>query len=194
MSTVAAVLTELLALPRPKRIAAVSKDLRCRRDRYGEIEAHALAAAVGATGSQHPGQSGWSITAYAEVRSLEEQADEKLPPSEFVYKLQDLVTAERFAVLKAEFAKLDQQIAPKFKFLAAGERKTLEEALAREDLEGNISNGISSVARYRVDSRSSALWFEGDVEDDGECITLRTPYDQRDGKFTNLKNCVIEEW
>ena len=47
MSTVAAVLTELLALPRPKRIAAVSKDLRSRRDRYGEIEAHALAAAVG---------------------------------------------------------------------------------------------------------------------------------------------------
>ena len=38
------------------------------------------------------------------------------------------------------------------------------------------------------------LAFEGDIEDDGACLGLRTPYDYRDGNFVDLDNCEYDAW
>jgi hypothetical protein len=188
------VLKELLGLPMPERIAAVGLDVRNRQDRYRIIAPHALAEALGVPESRRPGGNGWGITAYAEIRSLEEQASEKDPPSELVYAPEGKVSAVRFKELEKEFAKMDEDADITFDFLRKKERRLLEEGLARKDLENRIMNGISSVARYWVLTEDDRLWFEGEVEDDGACFNLRTPYHHRDGKFIDLENCVTDEW
>jgi len=38
------------------------------------------------------------------------------------------------------------------------------------------------------------LWFEAVIEDDGSCIDLKTPYDERDGKTMDLADCEIDQW
>jgi hypothetical protein len=45
---------------------------------------------------------------------------------------------------------------------------------------------------YGVPAVGGDLLFEGVTEDDGACIDLKTPYDQRDGKFLNLDDCVTD--
>lgn len=194
MDTVPAALAQLLAMSRPERISAVAQDLRNRQDRYREIEPHVLAEALGVPASRRPGGEGWRIIAYARIRSLEDQALEKHPPSELVHVLKGKVSAARFAELETAFAKLDEQEAPTFDFLGKKERLLLEESLARDDLESGIMNGIGSIARYCAPAEDGGLCFEGAVEDDGSCIELRTPYDQRDRRFIRLESCVTEEW
>ena len=54
---------------------------------------------------------------------------------------------------------------------------------------------MNSIAPYRVETASGhLLQFEADIEDDGSCIILRTPYDFRNGKFDNLDNCWTDEF
>jgi len=187
-------LSDLLALPLDERIKLIQKDVRTRKDRFAAIDPHALAEALGVPNSKMPGGNGWGITAYAEIKSLDDQAAEQDPVSEFVYLLEGKVTGDRFAVLKEEFEKLDESPDLSFDFLKKIERKKLEEALARKDLERNMSNGISSVAQFSLGTKAAEICFEGYVEDDGSCIRLRTPYDKRDGKFIDLDNCVTEWW
>ncbi len=87
-------------------------------------------------------------------------------------------------------ADLDDKEKPDFHFLTPGERELLEEAIGTEELEANQSNGLGCIARYSIETASGySLSFEGDIEDDGTCITLRTPYDYRDGKFLTLNDC-----
>ena len=38
------------------------------------------------------------------------------------------------------------------------------------------------------------LRFEATAEDDGSCVTLKTPYDDRGGGFEDLSGCLIDEW
>jgi hypothetical protein len=46
-----------------------------------------------------------------------------------------------------------------------------------------------------VTSPSGAkLQFEGEIEDDGHCITLRTPYDKRAKRFVDLSRCRTSYW
>ena len=187
-------LSDLLALPLDERIKLIQKDVRTRKDRFAGIEPHALAEALGVPNTKMPGGDGWGITAYAEIKSLDDQAAEQDPVSEFVYLLEGKVTDDRFAVLKKEFEKFDDSPELSFDFLTKIERKKLEEALARKDLERNMSNGISSVAQFSLGTKAKEICFEGYVEDDGACIRLRTPYDKREGKFIDLDNCVTEWW
>lgn len=54
---------------------------------------------------------------------------------------------------------------------------------------------MNCIARCSVESASGAvLEFEGDVEDDGACINLRTPYDKRAKRFTDLSRCLTSGW
>lgn len=91
-------------------------------------------------------------------------------------------------------ADLPDFVRSKFDFLTNEERDHLEGAIAMENLELNMSNGICCVARYSIPAPGGILPFEGDIEDDGHCITLRTPYDDRDGRFKDLENCVTESY
>ena len=107
----------------------------------------------------------------------------------------DTVSAERFQQLLKQSEPLDDAEDPSFSFLTNGERSRLEKAIAEEQMEANESNGMNCIARCSVESDSGmVLEFEGDIEDDGACIHLRTPYDKRAKRFTDLSNCLKSSW
>jgi hypothetical protein len=137
----------------------------------------------------------WYFTSYAVKTSIEDYAELNDPASELVYLIQDQVSAERFRALVNDSSGLDQVEKPNFHFLTPEERKLLEEAIGSKQLADNQANGMCCIAHYSVQSVSGySLSFEADIEDDGACIDLRTPYDYRDGKFLNLNDCMTDSW
>jgi hypothetical protein len=189
-------LQQLLAMPIAQRFEAIINDLIARDDKFREIEEHDLAEALGVIDSRSPGSANtWCFTAYGVKRNIEEYAECNAPQSELIYLIEDKVSAERFQALVKLSSGLDQIKSPDFHFLNPGERKHLEEAIGSEELENNQANGMCCVANYTVETPSGySLSFEGDVEDDGKCITLRTPYDYRDGKLAVGIKSQRKDW
>lgn len=186
-------LQKLLSIPPAERVAAVSKDVRTKTDEFRNIDPHELAESLGVPTPRWPNRSDWGFTDYAERISLEEYANGSDGLSELVYQIKDKVSLERFQVLVEESVDLvDYCGDPQFGFLTNEERQWLEEELAFEQLESNMENGICTIAQFMIPLATGDLVFEGDIEDDGACITLRTPYDGRDGRFRNLDNCVTD--
>ena len=123
--------------------------------------------------------------------------------------LRKLLSMERVSILKSAFKAQDEQMrdaieavmnrqAKKgevrnwdFGFLAWKEKGLIERALAEWELDSLMDDGMNRIARFYVEvGDGRRLGFEADIEDDGACIDLRTPYDERDRGFTNLRNCV----
>ena len=187
-------LQALLALPPGERRDAVAKDVRRRAPQFSAIPAHDLADALDVPEHWRPG-SEWSFTRYAPIVSVEEHARYNSPASELVYLIEEAVSAERFQQLLTHSEPLDESDDPSFAFLTKGERSRLEDAIAEKQMEANESNGMNCIATCSVESDSGAvLEFEGDVEDDGACINLRTPYDKRAKRFTDLSRCLTSGW
>jgi len=111
-----------------------------------------------------------------------------------VYLIEGVVPAERLKVLVEKSSILDDYSDAEFDFLTTEERRNLEEAIAEEVLKNNMENGICCVAHHEITVSNLELQFEAYIEDDGACIDLMTPYDDRDGKFKNLDNCVTKSW
>jgi hypothetical protein len=187
-------LKQLQSLSVEKRIALVDEDISTGKDRYRTIPAHELALVLGIADSGHPGGD-WSFTSYVERVTVEEYVTLHDPPSEVLYALKDRVGKERFAELIAKSDELDSSDSLSFSFLSAEERSIVENAIAKRELEGVQSNGMNCIGHTSVVAPSGhELRFEGDIEDDGACITLRTPYDFRDGGFHDLSKCLTESW
>lgn len=187
-------LRELLAVPMSERRDAVARDVRRRSPRYRDIPAHDLADALGVSEPWRP-RSDWSFTRYAEIVTVEEYARNSSPASELVYLIEHSVDPKRFERLLELSKPLDDADAPSFSFLLKTEREALEHAIAEQRLESNESNGMCCIARCSVESPSgSALEFEGDIEDDGACLYLRTPYDKRAKRFRDLTRYLTTDW
>jgi hypothetical protein len=182
-----------MSLPLKDRVAAVAEDIATKENRFSGIEPHYLAEALGIDDFKNPGASlRWSFTRYAEIVSVEEYAESHDPASEVVYFIQNDVTPERFEELLALSEPLDNQDKPQFSFLTKDERSHLEKAAAEEKLKDASENGMNCIANISVKTESGVgLEFEANVEDDGTCINLRTPYDEAKGGFVDLTNCVI---
>lgn len=191
MSTKSDALEELLALSLEECIAAIAEDVRTKKDRYAGIDAHELANALEVPQPESPSND-WGFTHYAKMQTLEQHANNRDPVSEFVNYLEGKISKERFEELEQKFQQLDSMSTPTFDFLTQAERLILEETMDAEELEGHMSNGICCVASYSVGEGTNELNFEGEVEDDGTCFDLRTPYDIRDGRFIDLSNCVTD--
>lgn len=187
-------LQELLSLPIATRRSAVASDVRRRSPRYRDIPAHYLAAALGVPQSERP-SSDWLFIRYAEIVPVDEYAKNNPPASILVYLIENSVDAKRFQQLLELSVPLDEAETPRFSFLLQNEQDELEHAIAERQLRNNALNGMSCIARYSVKSPSGAvLEFEGDIEDDGACIHLRTPYDKHAKGFRDLTRCVTDHW
>lgn len=187
-------LAELLALDMDSRRTAVAKDVRSRSPRYRCIPAHDLADALGIPESRRPG-SEWSFTRYARMMTVEEYAMYNSPASEVIYMIEDSLDPERLEELIRLSEPLDDVEKPRFSFLTRSERNNIEDAIAERQLEANESNGMCCLGHCSVKSpRGAELQFEGDIEDDGHCITLRTPYDKRAKRFVDLSRCRTSYW
>lgn len=188
-------LSELLALPLAQRIQAVVDDVSARTDKFRKIEPHDLAEALEVPQPWSPSSSDWSFTRAVRKLSLEEYAGLSSVPEVFerLSLIKDKLPAERFQYLD-QYLDLNNEQAD-FDVLTAEERALLAEAIAWGELEAAAAVGMNCFARYSVVSPSGdKLQFEGDIEDDGDCIDLRTPYDFRDGRFTDVANCVTDHW
>jgi hypothetical protein len=182
-------LRELLSLPEDQRGRAVSLDIRSAAPRYSGVKPHDLAEALGIDDASRPGGD-WTFIRYAKIGSIEEYAQFCTPASEHLYLLSDLVDPERFAQLLEHSDALDASDEPSFAFLTPGEREQLETAIGDKELEAHASNGMNCMARNSVQgSPGVILEFEADIEDDGTCIELRTPYDKAKGLFRDLSGC-----
>jgi len=187
-------LSELLALDMESRRTAVAKDVRSRSPRYRCIPAHDLAKALGIPEPGRP-DNGWSFTRYAPLMTVEEYAMYNSSASEVVCMIEDSVDPERFEELVRLSEPLDDIEKPRLSFLTRSERSAIEDAIAERQLEANESNGMCCLAHCSVTSPSGAeLQFEGEIEDDGHCITLRTPYDKRAKRFVDLSRCRTSYW
>lgn len=185
-------LEDLLAIPSVSdRIHAVAIDLQQKVDRYRDIDPFDLADALGVPTPENRGD--WVNYFTSKILSVEEMDQLGGPPSETIRSLLDFVSTERRRELEAKADELDGLENPRFDFLTAEERKILERQLAKTRLEVMSSCGIGGIMRYCLPSRVGDLVFEGDVEDDGVCIFLRSPYDFRDGQCVNLDHCVFTE-
>ena len=72
--------------------------------------------------------------------------------------------------------------------LTEKERDLIEVAIQEAKMEN--SDECRTIATFSVEvGEDQELCFEGDIESDGDCITLRTPYDNRDGGFADTGNC-----
>ena len=181
-------------MPLQERIVAVSDDVSSKSDEFVSIPPHDLAEALGVEQPENPA-TGWNYSQYAEKQSLEEQADNYGSAEGCVDHLKGKVSDVRYKELESKLEELEESGDWDFSFLDETEREIIEQALAEIDLEGNQSNGINCIASYTVRGKDGLeLKFEGLIEDDGVCIELMTPYDERDGKFHDFSNCAIEEW
>ena len=187
-------LEALLALPASARPDAVARDLKSRSPRFAVIPPHDLADALGVPDSWKP-DSDWSFVRYAPIMTLEEYAQDFDLGPEVLYLIEDLVEPHRFQRLLAMWESLPETESPGFENLRADEREALVLAIARQQLEANECNGLSCLACFLVATSSGEdLEFEGDVEDDGACIDLRTPYEQRENRFRDLTHCLTVDW
>jgi hypothetical protein len=187
-------LTELLAMALTDRIKAVAKDVRSRKDRYAGIAAHELADALEVPEPERPTTNDWSMGCHVEIVSIEEYTKHFERPSETVYCLEEKVSVERFEELKQKFDQVEAGTRKTFRFLTHEERDIAESAINEEKLLDMKENGLGGIATYCVEHDGVVLDFEGEMEDDGSCIILQTPYDGRDGKFIDLENCLTEWW
>lgn len=187
-------LQELLALPIVERRDAIARDMTVRSPRFCGIDAHDLAHALDVPQPELPCND-WSFTRYARIETVEEYVESWAPGTELIYLIENLVKPARFRRLLELSKPLDQGEVPSFLFLKGDEREALEHAIAAKQLENNHSNGLCCIAHYSVTSSSGDdLQFEGEIEDDGSCDMLRTPYDKQAGRFLDLTGCLTDHW
>ena len=180
-------LHKLLSMPLADRIAAIGEDVQKKTDEFRSVNPHRLAEALGVPTTKRPNRSDWALTNYERKQSLEDYAYEYGCLSDCVSMIEGKVPAQLFESLVQKSSALDEL---QLDILTDEERREFEEALAFEQLKSNMDNGICCIAHYSVQALGGDLSFEAAIEDDGACIDLKTPYDQRDGKFLNLNDCV----
>lgn len=179
-----------------QRIIAVAEDLRSKEDRYAGIDAHDLAALLGVPFSESPGGPEWSFIKYVESFSLNDylSVDNTFCTDAVIEALSRAVPKSRIDEIFNKIEPIEGYISSNdLSFLTEKENEVILDVLTQERLEAGWAPVIARFSTPTVENH--VLHFEGDIEDDGTCIDLRTPYDYRDGRFadeTNWARC--EEW
>jgi hypothetical protein len=186
---------KLEALSLAERIAAVEVDVASKRDEYRSIEPHELALLLDIGDAYQPGGDWVSVwfVPYVPIEDIFNMWD-KDSGLEFFELLKGHVRTERYEELKSKIALLDfgeNLSRQSLDFLTEVEKQEFERQYMENQHEAFEP---SRSAFYTINApHRKKLIFEACIEDDGGCIDLRTPYDKRDGAFTDLSNCLILE-
>ena len=186
---------QLEALTLEERIKAVEADVDSPEEKFSAIDPFELARLLEVPQPEHPDNS-WSFIIAVMKEDLEEHAMSKGPVSDYAEYLADDVSTERYEELSQKFGEYEGGEISDFSFLTAKERELLEKALNAENLASARDNGIGCKATYCVNSGDHELWFEAEIEDDGSCVTLSTPYDGANGEPFDTSDpwYVYETW
>ena len=189
--TPAQLLTALTAIPEIKeRLRVIAQDVRSKVDLYRTIDPFNLAEALGA-----PDLDEWNRCTAVAIQPLEEiYKNGGGEPDEDINILDGEVSDDRFSEIVAATEAALKSKHLNFSFLSPDERQILEKTLAERQLQNDLDNGIGGIATCTVTDGEDELSFEGEIEDDGTILWLRTPYDERDGGVQDLSNCVVEEY
>jgi hypothetical protein len=190
---------KLETLSLAKRIAAVAADVASKRDEYREIDPHELALLLDIGDAYRPGgdwESVWFVPCVTVNDILLQWGD-----GEFITDLlQPHVTSERYEELNLKIGLINetkeryaQDYAQEvLEFLTQIEKETIERVYMER--EADDISGPSVVAFYTIKApRGKKLTFCTYIGDNGEGDDLMTPYDERDGAFPDLSDCLIVE-
>ncbi len=111
-----------------------------------------------------------------------------------VKRLKSHITPERRLALKNVIKNLEEAEKPCLDVLTPEEREHLEEQFAKSELKSLSEVGLNCLAHFTLQTPAGDLSFEASIEDDGTCLTLLTPYDERDGEFIDLDRCITDWW
>ena len=171
-----------------KRIAAVAADVDSKRDEYRSIDSHELATLLGIGDADQPGGD-WDSVWYIPCVAIEDIF--VMRDKEDIFELlQPHVTTKRYEELDKAYdeVKLKRLISD---LLTESEKQTIERGYMEK--QDQAFDSLCSAYYVIKAPHGKKLTFEAYIEDDGGCIDLMTPYDERDGKFADLSDCLIVE-
>jgi hypothetical protein len=177
----------------PTLIKVIFADVKSGADFYRETPAHELAELLGIDDADNPGTGrDWQFIRYVCREPLAEHINGGAG-SEILDCLEANVNPERLTVIRELGKTLDETYSLDLSRLRKREIRLIEDAIATHEL--HQIDGGWVIARTSIEGPCRHwLQFEALIEDDGACINLMTAYDERDGKFTDLAECVTEEW
>jgi hypothetical protein len=188
-------LSKLRKMPLAERIAAVAADLKSKRDEYRTIDAHELASLLGIDDAYRPGAADhWRMVGFVPrltVREILLQWNIEFIPD----LLQSHVAAKRCDEIAEKIEMLHQKgklERGSLNFLTKAEKRNIENLYMKKEMKSNGPTRVLAFYTVKAPHRQK-LTFEALIEDDGACVDLKTPYDKRDGKFTDYSYCLIEE-
>ncbi len=181
-------IADLRALEVQDRINTVYKDIQSRKDLYREIEPHLLAELLGIYDADNPG-SDWLKMKIAERQIIERAISDNPENFLLIERLVDKVSPDRQKILENLLETFEDTNTGNLSLLLPEEVEILER-FKQEDV---LYYSVNVIAQFSIKTENGSIMkFEGFIEDDGACIHLLTPYDERDGRFFNLTDCLIE--
>ncbi len=185
--------SQLEAMPLVERIAAVAADVHSKRDKYRSIESHELALLLGIGNAYRPGGD-WKFVWYIPHVPIEDVCE--MSESEYVLELlQPNITVQRYEELNSRFAVVDKSKLGHGRLMSDLLTKVEKQTIERLYMENqDKADDAQCLAFHTVSTlHDKTLAFEALIEDDGGCVDLKTPYDERDGAFRELSDCLIVE-
>ncbi len=168
------------------RLNAIADDLNSGQDRFRAIGSQQLAELAGLT--PPPLDDCWTRIYYTSHQNFDDLVlnhDEEIVfrfAAEYLKGKADAAIVEQVKDALAHYEDGDYEV--DVSFLTSKEKELIEFGFMERELD-ELGGGYV-VARTCIGSpKGVELWFEGDIEDDGECLCIRTPYDHRDGRFTD---------
>lgn len=181
-------IADLRALEVQDRINTVYKDIQSRKDLYREIAPHLLAELLGINDADSPGPD-WLKMKIAERQIIKRAISDNPQDFLLVERLIGKVSPDRQEILENLLDAFEDTNTGDLSLILPEEVEILERFMQEDEL----SYSVNVIAQLSIKTlNSSIIKFEGFIEDDGTCIHLLTPYDERDGKFFNLTDCLIE--
>lgn len=197
---------KLASLPLEERIKLVTEDVSSKKDEFRDVQSHELAELLGIEDADQPGGD-WFFIKYLTAEDVEGFKTSRYPRDEMIYLLEGKIPDERYKELLslAEtveggdskfgidiFITEEDEIIIKVNIdvLTMEEDEIIKDKI-REQLLEELNDSMRVIAHNLSEE---GLTFEAIIEDDGTCLELKTPYDQRDGLFVNLDNCLTESW
>jgi hypothetical protein len=187
MSSATTAIATLESMTVDQRIAEVAKDVLSRTDRYKDIGGYELAELLDLGDPYHPDEGDWDVVRYVPFRSAESVLEE-FGADDTLELLEETLSPKRLEQLSEAIEGLDDDKSA-LKLFSANEQRAMERAYQKSCADSEYE---WQVAYYEVRSaHDKLLMFEVSTEGGEVSKHIRTPYDRRDGKFTDLTGSLI---
>lgn len=182
------------------RIIEVHEDVKSKRDRYRVIDPFELADLLDVASPESPNSmDGWCIARYMKKKSIYEIIDhggyESFDSAYVWEKMRKARKEKKLERFLSEFAKCGNLDCENIDKILNKFDQSEVDLMVFIVNKGLFDDGHGAViGSYTVECECRELCFEAIVEDDGSCIDLKGPYDDRDGEFFDTTDCLTEDW